>query len=407
MLATNPRWYNVAFDPAVAWRLSLITMQNAKNPSDNASVRYRRVVVKAGSGLLTGEVGRLDLELMATLVEQISRLHLQRVDVLLVTSGAVAAGRHVLDVQKGGKSLPDRQVLAAVGQGRLMHVYEQLFGKHDIIVAQALLSRRDLSDRLGYLNVRNTLMALLERRVVPIINENDVVAVEELAGDNFGDNDTLSAMCANLVDADLLVLLGEIGGLYTKDPHVDPDARLIPVVELPGDDIREIAGPSWDGKGRGGMTTKLDAAKLATASGVTVVIAGGREPDVLIKLAQGDTIGTLFPAPGSKMESRKRWMLSGLSTRGEIQVDDGAVVALRDRNRSLLPPGVTDVIGTFDRGDIISIVDSRRVQAACGIANYSSTDVNRIKGMRSDRIGEVLEQQFGEEVVHRNNMVVL
>ena len=382
-------------------------MTGPTSPMEDHAARYRRVVVKAGSRLLTRDGGRLDVDRMEALVEQISRLHIEGLEIMLVTSGAVAAGRHVLDVSKGGRSLPDRQMLAAVGQGRLMHVYEQLFGRHDIVVAQALLSRGDLRRRIGYLNVRNTLAALLERRVIPIINENDVVAVEELAGEAFGDNDTLSAMCANLIDADLLVLLGEMEGLYTKDPHLDPDARLIRVVKLPEDDLRAMAGPAWDDKGRGGMATKLEAAKLATASGVTVVIANGRLPDVLIRLSKGESVGTLFPGSGSKMESRKRWMLSGLSTRGEIVVDDGAAVALRERNRSLLPAGITEVVGTFARGDIISILDSQRVQAACGIANYASGDVDKIKGLRSDRIREVLKRQFGDEVVHRNNMVVL
>ena len=382
-------------------------MTSPTSQTENRSSNHRRVVVKAGSRLLTRDGGRLDVDRMEALVEQISRLHLQGLEIMLVTSGAVAAGRHVLDLSKVGRSLPERQVLAAVGQGRLMHMYEQLFGRHHIVVAQALLSRGDLRRRIGYLNVRNTLAALLERRVVPIINENDVVAVEELAGEAFGDNDTLSAMCANLIDADLLVLLGEMEGLYTKDPHLDPDARLIRVVKLPEDDLREMAGPAWDEKGRGGMATKLEAAKLATASGVTVVIANGRLPDVLIRLSKGESVGTLFPGSGSKMESRKRWMLSGLSTRGEIVVDEGAAVALRERNRSLLPAGITEVVGTFARGDIISILDSQRVQAACGIANYASGDVDKIKGLRSDRIREVLQRQFGDEVVHRNNMVVL
>lgn len=382
-------------------------MTSPTSPTEDRPSYYRRVVVKAGSRLLTRDGGRLDVDRMEALVEQISRLHIEGLEIMLVTSGAVAAGRHVLDVSKGGRSLPERQVLAAVGQGRLMHMYEQLFGRHDIVVAQALLSRGDLRRRIGYLNVRNTIAALLERRVIPIINENDVVAVEELAGEAFGDNDTLSAMCANLIDADLLVLLGEMEGLYTRDPHLDPDARLIRIVNLPEDDLREMAGPAWDEKGRGGMATKLEAAKLATASGVTVVIANGRLPDVLISLSKGESVGTLFPGSGSRMESRKRWMLSGLSTRGEIVVDDGAAVALREWNRSLLPAGITEVVGTFARGDIISILDSQRVQAACGIANYASGDVDKIKGLRSDRIREILDRQFGDEVVHRNNMVVL
>ena len=234
-------------------------MSSPKNISATPSIAvpekgaglYRRIVVKAGTSLLTRGADRLDLEIMATLVEQIARLHLSGMDMVLVSSGAVAAGRHVLGVPRERKELPLRQVLAAVGQGHLMHAYEQLFGWHDIPVAQALLSRRDLSDRLGYLNVRNTVLGLLERRVVPIINENDVVAVEELAGDVFGDNDTLSALVANQVDADLLVMLGAIEGLYTADPRLDPDAQLIPMVERLNEDIESLGGPSLNATGRG------------------------------------------------------------------------------------------------------------------------------------------------------------
>ena len=356
---------------------------------------------------MTGGADRLDLETMATLVGQIARLHRLGVEVMLVSSGAVAAGRHVLGMTREGKDLPLRQALAAVGQGHLMHAYEQLFSWHDISVAQALLSRRDLVDRLGYLNVRNTLLALLEHRVVPIINENDVVAVEELTDNVFGDNDTLSAMVANIVDADLLVMLGEVKGLFTADPHLDPDARLIPVVERISDDIETMGGPSWKSLGRGGMATKLDAARLATASGINVVIANGMEPNVLTRLTDGESIGTLFPATSSKMESRKRWMLSGLSIKGEIVVDDGAASVLRSQNRSLLPAGVKDVRGPFERGDIISILDAQQAQIACGITNYGSGDIDEIKGVHSDRIAETLGHQYGDEIVHRNNMVIL
>ena len=371
-----------------------------------ASRTYQRVVVKAGTSLLTRGADRLNLEVMATLVGQIALLHARGSEVALVTSGAVSAGRHVLAAPREGRDLPLRQVLAAVGQGHLMQVYEQFFRWHDITVAQALLSRRDLSDRLSYLNVRNTLMALLERRAVPIINENDVVAVDELA-EVFGDNDTLSALVANLVDADLLVLLGEVEGLYTADPNLDPKARLIPTVERLTEEIEATGGPSWGDKGRGGMATKLEAARVATASGVDVVIASGLESDILTRLADGESIGTLFPATGTKMESRKRWMLSGLSTRGEIVVDDGAANALRGLAGSLLPAGVTDVVGSFERGEIVSISDPKGGQVACGIANYSSDDVAKIKGVHSDRIEEILEQKFGDEIVHRSNMVTL
>ena len=374
-------------------------------PPDGSS--SHRVVVKAGTTLLTNGTGGLDGDVIPALVEQIAALHKLGMEVALVSSGAVAAGRHVLGSPKERRDVPFRQVLAAVGQSRLMHTYEDLFRAHDITVAQALLSRRDLTDRLGYLNVRNTLLALLERRVIPIVNENDVVAVEELTGEAFGDNDNLSAMVANLVDADLLVMLGTVEGLFTADPHLDDGAELIEEVERLDERIEPLGGPSWENQGRGGMSTKLEAAALATASGVRVVIASGTEPGVLTRVVSGERVGTLFRATGNKMESRKRWMLSGLSTRGEIVVDEGAVRALRDQNRSLLPAGVVGVTGSFQRGDIISILDSTSRQVTCGVTNYGSRELTKIKGMRSDRVQEVLGYHYGDEVVHRSNMVVL
>ena len=383
-------------------------VKSAERSITRSKKSYKRIVAKVGTSLLTGGTGRLDLEIMAALVGQIAKLHAQGRQMVLVTSGAVAAGRHVLGITQEAKELPQRQVLAAVGQSHLMHAYEQLFSSHDIVVAQALLSRRDLTDRLGYLNIRNTLDGLLERGVVPIINENDVVAVDELAGEAFGDNDTLSALVANLVDSDLLVMLGEVEGLYTADPFMDSSACHIPVVEhLTEDDVERLGGPSWASRGRGGMRTKLEAARLATASGVDVVIAGGRIPDIIVGLAAGNNIGTHFPTSTTRLESRKRWMLSGVSTRGDILIDSGAVRALRDQNGSLLPAGVTDVVGSFERGDIISILDGERSQTACGISNYGSDDLSAIKGEHSNRISEILGHHYGDEVVHRNNMVML
>ena len=375
-------------------------------PLDGAT-SYGRIAVKAGTTLLTHGGDRLNLQVMATLVEQMARLHVAGVETLLVSSGAVAAGRHVLGVGREKRDVPLRQVLAAAGQSRLMHSYEQLFDWHQIPVAQALLSRKDLSDRLGYLNVRNTLLSLLERRVIPVINENDVVAVEELEGEAFGDNDNLSAMVANLVDADLLVMLGEVEGLFTTDPNKDPDARLIPTVERIDGDAAALGGESWGDVGRGGMVTKLEAARLAAASGVDVVIASGLEQDVLIRLASGQRIGTFFPSTSSKVESRKRWMLSGLSTRGEIVVDEGASQALLDGKRSLLPAGVKEVRGTFERGDIVSVLSGDNANIAAGITNYRSVELDEIKGARSDRIEGLLGHYYGDEVVHRNNMVIL
>ena len=373
------------------------------------SFPYRRIVVKAGTALLTHGGDRPNLQVMATLVEQIAELHEDGVETILVSSGAVAAGRHVLALPRETKNVPFRQVLAAIGQGRLMNAYEQLFDWRQIPVAQALLTRNDLGggQRLRYLNVRNTLLSLLELRVVPIVNENDVVAMDELAGESFGDNDNLSAMVANVVDADLLVMLGEIKGLFTADPNIDPHARLIPTVDRLDEEIEAMGGVTRDHKGRGGMATKLEAAKLATASGVNAVIASGLEMDVLTRLASGERIGTFFPATGTKMESRKRWMLSGMSAGNDIVVDDGACNALCRDNRSLLPAGVTEVLGAFERGDIVSILDPHREQIAAGITNYSADDLARIKGSHSSRIEELLGNHYGDEVVHRNNMVVL
>ena len=388
-------------------RASMASTKSCTGASKGDPLAYQRVVVKAGTTLLTRGAEGLDSEVMSSLVSQIADLHLRGVEMILVSSGAVAAGRHVIGSLEEGRGLPLRQALAAVGQGHIMHTYEQLFGGHGVRVAQALLSRRDLADRLGYLNVRNTLMALLELGVVPIVNENDVVAVEELSGEQFGDNDTLSALVANLVDADLLMLLGDIDGLYTSDPNVDPGARLVPTVEHVDEGLLAGAGPSWKNTGRGGMATKLEAARLATASGVDVVIANGALEEVIPRLARGDHgIGTRFPSSVTKMDSRRRWMLSGLSTCGEVIVDEGAATALRHHHRSLLPAGITGVSGSFERGDIIAIVGPSRDRIASGLTNYGSADLAKIRGARSDRISELLGHEFGDEAVHRNNMIV-
>ena len=370
------------------------------------SLRYKRLVVKGGTGVLTGGSDRLDLEVMSGLVDQIATLHGSGAEVILVTSGAVAAGRETLGIMGERRDIPFRQVLAAVGQSHLMHVYQELFASHNIKVAQALLTWKDLSDRQGYLNVRNTLLALLDLGVVPVLNENDVVAVDEI-GEVFGDNDKLSALVANLVDADLLAILTDTDGLYTADPSVDPGAQLIRRVEKLDPAIEALAGRHHNPEARGGMSTKLEAAKLATSSGTDMVICNGWEKDVLPRLAHGEELGTLFLSTASKMESRKRWMLSGLSTRGELLVDQGAASALEDQNRSLLPAGVKGVEGEFQRGDIVYIVGPDGEKLACGIANYGSADIASIKGSRSDRIQAVLGYHYGDEVIHRNNMVLL
>jgi len=364
-------------------------------------------VAKFGTSLLTGGSDRLDQEIMSGLVAQVAQLHKQGLELLIVSSGAIAAGRYKLGLTKELRGIPFRQVLASVGQNRLMNAYEQLFSQHNITVAQALLTKADLADRAGYLNARNTLLALLELRVMCIVNENDVVAVDEIQEAKFGDNDNLSAMVANLLDADLLLILSDTGGLYTADPRRDPDARLIPQVDRIDSRIERLATNTTDNLGTGGMTTKIEAAKLATASGVAVVIADGREPDVILRLAAGEAIGTCFLPVTSKLESRQRWMLSGLSTRGKLVIDSGAALALSKQNRSLLAAGIKQVEGEFQRGDIVNIYDAEGSHLGCGLTNYSSADINVIKGAHSGQITTLLGYDYGSEVVHRNNLVVL
>ena len=378
--------------------------------SDNHGLKYQRIVAKFGTNVLTSGTSQLDVTRMGSLVAQVAELHERGVEVLVVTSGAIAAGRHRLEAngpRKERKDLLYRQVLAAVGQSDLMQTYQELFSRHGITVAQTLLTKGDLKDRVGYLNARNTLLAMLELRVVPVINENDVVAIDEIEGAKIGDNDNLSAVVANLVDADLLALLTDIGGLYTADPRSTPTAELIRRVDKIDAGIEALAGSTQSVASVGGMTTKIQAARLATGGGADMVIVDGKEPEVLVRVAEGAEIGTYFPATADRMESRRRWMLAGLSVKGDIVVDEGAARALRERKTSLLPAGVSDVRGTFKRGDPIAVVNGEGERIACGIANYAASEISQIKGLRSDRIEGVLGHQYGSEVVHRDNLVVL
>ena len=382
-------------------------MSGTESKSNSPELPYHRIVVKFGTRLLTGSSDHLNQEIMSNLVAQVARLHEQGLEPIIVSSGAIASGRYKLGLTRKIKGIPFKQVLASVGQSRLMNVYEQLFAQHNITVAQALLTKADLSDRAGYLNARNTLLALLELRVVCIVNENDVVAIDEIQETKFGDNDNLSAMVANLADADLLMILTDIAGLYTADPHRDPKARPIPQVAKIDSDIVHLAASTMDSIGTGGMITKIEAARLATASGVNVVIADGRETDVILRLASGESIGTHFLPSTSKLESRKRWMLSGLGTKGRLVIDAGAALALRKQNRSLLSAGIKKTEGTFERGDIVTIYDTEGTHLGCGITNYSSSDIGVIKGAHSRKIASLLSFDYGPEVVHRNNLALL
>ena len=368
---------------------------------------YDRIVIKLGTSLLSGTRGSLDTDTMAVLIAQVAELHHRKKDVVLVSSGAMAAGRHKLGISRDSRSVPYKQVLCSIGQSRLMNVYEQLFSRHDIITAQALLTKADLSDRAGYLNARNTLLSLLELSVLCIVNENDVVAVDEIEEAKFGDNDNLSAMVANLVDADLLLILTDTDGLYTADPQRCNKACLIPEVKKIDAAIEKLAAGTANRLATGGMVTKIKAAKLATACGITTVIASGRQADVITRLAAGEAIGTWFLPTSSRRESRHRWMASGFGTKGILVVDSGAVEALVGQKRSLLAAGIKDTSGTFKRGEVVAIAGEDGQKLGYGISNYATVDVRTIKGAHSKRIMALLGHDYGSEVVHRNNMVVL
>ena len=365
----------------------------------------RSIVVKLGTSTLTAGTPRLSSPRLVELVQQMASLRQEGWAVVVVSSGAIAAGRERLNFPFLPKNIPDKQMLAAVGQPRLMGLYEQLFGLYGITVAQVLLTRSDLENRRRYLNSRNTLVALLAQGVIPVVNENDTVATEEI---RFGDNDNLSAMVANLIEADLLVLLTDQPGVFTADPSRNSNAVLIEEVQEP--DIPAAlwlaAGGTATSLGTGGMLTKLRAADLARRSGTTVLVARGSEPNVITRLAAGDRIGTRFHAVDSTLESRKRYILAGGRAAGQLVIDDGAMIALHNGS-SLLPVGVSGVEGEFERGDPVRVVNSNGQEVARGLVNYSSADLARILGQRSDAIESILGYVYGDEAIHRNNMVLI
>ena len=366
---------------------------------------YRRIVVKLGTSTLTAGASKLSTPRLEELVRQMAALHAAGAELALVTSGAMAAGRAQLGFPTLPKDIPAKQMLAAVGQPRLMALYEQLFSLYGITVAQVLLTRADLSDRRRYLNSRNTLAALLAQRVLPIINENDTVATEEI---RLGDNDNLSALVANLIEADLLALLTDQPGLFTADPRRDPHASL--VEEVSGPEIPErlwqAAGAAGSRLGTGGMLTKLQAADLARRSGATVVIAQGGEAKVLTRLSSGERLGTRFLPITTALEGRKRFLLAGWQSAGSLKVDQGAAHALRNGS-SLLPVGVKSVAGGFERGDTVRVLESSEREIALGLVNYAADDLRRLCGQQSTQIETILGYAYGDEVIHRNNMVLL
>jgi glutamate 5-kinase len=364
-----------------------------------------RIVIKLGTSTLTGGGKNISPPRLVDLARQVTTLQTQDVQVVLVSSGAMAAGREALGFPSLPRHIPAKQMLAAVGQPRLMAIYEQYFAIYGAKVAQLLLTRADVTDRRRYLNARNTFEALLRHGVLPIVNENDTVATEEI---RFGDNDNLSAQVANLVEADLLLLLTDQEGLYTADPRQDPGAQLIRVVgpEPFSQELWQSAGGTATGLGTGGMLPTLQAAALARHAGTAVVIARGSEPDVLLRLAHGEALGTRLVPVINKIEGRKRFILSGSRAAGEVQVDAGAARAMA-HGGSLLPAGVVAVSGEFERGDTVRVtaVDGRAL--AVGLATYGSSDLARLCGKQSNMIEEILGYTLGDEVIHRNNMVLL
>lgn len=368
-------------------------------------MHYRRIIVKLGTSTLTAGTKRLSLPHLVSLVQQIAEIHADGSQVMLVSSGAIATGREELNHPDLPRHVPVKQMLAAVGQPRLMALYHQLFQIYDITVAQVLLTRADLSDRRRYLNARNTLEALLAHKLLPVINENDTVATDEI---KFGDNDTLSALVANLIEADLLLFLTDQQGLYTGDPRSDPGARLVESIrtaEIP-EELWRAAGGSQSGLGTGGMFTKLKAADLARRTGTTVVIARGNTPNVLVQAAHGEPVGTLFTPLLTTIESRKRYILAGMKSTGKLQIDEGAAGALAGGS-SLLPVGVVGVWGSFERGDSVRVLDHNGKEIALGLVNYSAKDLAAICKRQSGEIEQVLGYTYGDEVIHRNNLLML
>ncbi len=364
---------------------------------------YKRVVVKLGTSVLTGGGEQLDEAHVCHLMDQVADLCRRELQVVVVTSAAVAAGRRRLGPLADHANIPLKQVYAAVGQWQLMGMYDRTLGNHGLVVAQALLTRADCSHRQGYLNARNTLLALLAHGVVPVVNENDVVATDEF---RIGDNDHLSAMVANLIDADLLVLLSDVDGLYDSDPRCNASAQRISLVKQVDRAILSTASSTWGAQGTGGMHTKLLAARLACSGGTEVVIANGRQRDVLSRLLDGEPLGTRFEAATSPVESRRRWILSARVESHVIEVDTGAVRAVTELGRSLLPSGVVAVRGRFSRGAPVSIQGPEGQVIACAVANYDSAEIERIRGRHSDEIAEILGYTYGSEIAHRNNLVL-
>jgi glutamate 5-kinase len=363
----------------------------------------RRIVVKVGSSLVTNEGRGLDAGAIGGWCRQVAALAREGREVIWVSSGAIAEGMKRLGWSTRPHELPELQAAAAVGQMGLVQMYETQLSQHGITSAQVLLTHADLADRERYLNARSTLLALLKMKVVPVINENDTVVNDEI---KFGDNDTLGALVANLIEADALVILTDQRGLYAADPRKEPGARFIDVARAGDEALEHMAGGAGSTLGRGGMLTKVLAAKRAARSGASTLIAWGREPDVLLRLAAGESIGTALLADTAKLAARKQWMANHLQLRGAVTVDAGAANKLRGEGKSLLPIGVVAVEGEFARGDVIAVRSPEGAEVARGLANYSAAETRLIARKPSAQIESVLGYSAEPELIHRDNLTL-
>ncbi|MCC2597076.1 glutamate 5-kinase [Pusillimonas sp. MFBS29] len=368
----------------------------------SAVTHARRLVVKVGSSLVTNEGKGIDTQAVEQWAGQIARLHSQGKQMVLVSSGAIAEGMARLGWPRRPNAMHELQAAAAVGQMGLAQAYEAAFARHGIRTAQILLTHEDLADRRRYLNARSTLYTLLGLGVVPIVNENDTVVTDEI---RLGDNDTLGALVTNLIEAETLIILTDQPGLYSADPRKNPDAEFITHGQAGDPALEAMAGGSGSNIGTGGMLTKILAAKRAANSGGHTIIASGREPDVLLRLADGESVGTELRAILPVRSARQRWLANHLRLRGRVTLDDGAVKALTQGHKSLLPIGVTEVEGEFERGDVVACVDQHGVECGRGLINYSAADTRRIMRQPSNRIAEILGSMSDAELMHRDNMV--
>jgi glutamate 5-kinase len=373
-----------------------------KNIRLDILAHVKTILIKVGSAVLAGNDG-LDLKIIDSFVRDMSNLVKKGYSIVLVTSGAIVSGKHRMNITKKLKSIPEKQAAAAIGQGRLMRVYSKSFEKHGLYVAQILLTLSDVTDRQRYLNIRNTLSTLTEWGAIPIINENDTVAVDEI---KFGENDNLAAMIANIIEADLFINLTSIDGLYDSNPTVSKKAKLIRIVCEFSEEIENAATEETSSAGTGGMKSKVQAAKKVTSIGIPCIIAPGKKKNVLTDIMAGKEIGTLFLPMANRLNSKKYWIAFTLRPRGKVVIDDGAKKALLEKGKSLLPSGIIAVEGDFDLGDPVSCVGRDGTILAKGIVNFSSAEINKIKGLKSSQISQVLGHKDYDEVIHRDNLAI-